>query len=101
MGLTPTRVLCIIAVMDELEQAKQRYEALLPSMTTIRRREFRADLAKFSHNCVYILNEISKEEVVCRQRRQITTKYNELVTYYTNAVDMLEKYVMFAHLSGG
>jgi hypothetical protein len=87
--------------MDELEQAKQRYQDLLPSMTAIRKREFRADLAKFSHNCVNILNEISKEEVVCRQRRQVTTKYNELVTYYVNAVDMLEKYVMFAHLSGG
>jgi hypothetical protein len=87
--------------MDELEQAKQRYQDLLPSMTAIQKREFRADLAKFSHNCVNILNEISKEEVVCRQRKHVTSRYNELITYYANAVDMLEKYVMFAHLSGG
>ncbi len=70
-------------------------------MTAIRKKAFRADLVKFSHNCVNILNEISKEEVVCRQRRHITVRYNELVAYYSNAVDLLEKYVMFAHLSGG
>lgn len=87
--------------MNEFEQAKQRYEQLLPTLTAVKTRQFRSDLSRFSHNCVNLLNEISKEEVVCRQRRQVTSKYNELVTQYIDAVDMLEKYTMFAHLSGG
>ncbi len=87
--------------MNEFEQAKQRYEDLLPSMTAIKNREYRSDLVRFSHNCVNLITLISKEEVVCRQRRQITTKYNDLVKQYIDAVEMLEKYLMFAHLSGG
>lgn len=59
-----------------------------------------ADLRRMSHRCVNLLDEISKESVVCRQRKTVTTKYTELVTKYAESVDVLEKYVMLAHLSG-
>ena len=54
-----------------------------------------------SKNCVNLLDEISKEDVVCRQRKKVTAKYNELVNKYVEAVDVIEKYTMLAHLSGG
>jgi len=87
--------------MDQFEQAKKRYEDLLPSMTAIKTKEFRKDLARFSCNCVDTLTEISKESVVCRQRRQVTEKYKNLIKSYIESVDNLEKYIMLAHLSGG
>ena len=87
--------------MDELEQAKARYERLLPAVATIRSMPFWLDLRRMSKNCVNLLDEISKEDVVCRQRKKVTVKYNELVNKYIEAVDVIEKYTMLAHLSGG
>ena len=86
--------------MDALEQAKQRYEKVLPAATAIRSATYMADLRRMSHHCVKLLDEISKESVVCRQRKTVTTKYTELVAKYAESVDVLEKYVMLAHLSG-
>lgn len=87
--------------MDQLELASDRYVQLLPAMTAIREMPYWADLRRMSKGCVKILEEISKEGVVCRQRRTITTKYTSLVNEYAQAVDSLEKYVMLAHLSIG
>jgi len=86
--------------MDDLEAAKQRYEAILPAATAIRSSNVWIDLRRMTRNCVKILDEISKESVVCRQRHTVTAKYNTLVKDYVEAVDVLEKYVMLAHLSG-
>lgn len=87
--------------MDELKQAKQQYEKVLSAATAIRSRLYWADLQRMSHHCVKLLDEISKESVVCRQRKNVTTKYTDLVAKYVESVDVLEKYVMLAHLSGG
>ena len=86
--------------MDEFEETKRRYEDLLPAMTAVTNRKYLPDLVKFSHNCVNLLNEISKESVVCRQRKQITARYMELIEQYKNSVNILEQYTMFAHLAG-
>lgn len=59
------------------------------------------DLRRMSHHCVNLLDEISKESVVCRQRHSVTAKYTTLVNKYAESVDVLEKYVILAHLSGG
>lgn len=53
-----------------------------------------------TRHCVKLLDEISKEGVVCRQRHSVTAKYTTLVNDYIESVDVLEKYVMLAHLSG-
>lgn len=87
--------------MDQFEHAADRYVQLLPAMTTIREMPYWADLRRMSKNCVNLHEEISRESVVCRQRRTITTKYTSLVEQYAQAVDSLEKYVMLAHLSIG
>ena len=87
--------------MDQLKQATDRYVQLLPAMTTIREMPYWADLRRMAKHCVNIHEEISRESVVCRQRRTITTKYTSLVNEYEQAVDSLEKYVMLAHLSIG
>jgi hypothetical protein len=87
--------------MDQFRHAADQYVQLLPAMTAIREMPYWADLRRMSKNCVKLHEEISKESVVCRQRRTVTTKYTSLVNEYAQAVDSLEKYVMLAHLSIG
>jgi hypothetical protein len=86
--------------MDDFEAAKERYTKILPAATTIRSMPYWSDLRRMAKHCVKLLDEISKESVVCRQRQSVTAKYTTLVKDYTESVDVLEKYVMLAHLSG-
>jgi hypothetical protein len=86
---------------DLLEQAKNRYEQLQPAVSAIRAMPYWLDLRRMKAHCNKLSDEISKESVVCRQRKKVTVKYNELVNKYVEAVDVIEKYTMLAHLSGG
>lgn len=86
---------------EQFEDAKQRYQNLLPTITNIKDRVARRDLIKFSKICVNNLEKISREEVRCRQLRRVTESYIELLQNYIDSVDLLEKYAILAVLSDG
>lgn len=86
---------------EQFEDAKQRYEKLLPTIGNLKDKVVRRDLVKFSRICVSNLEKISREEVRCRQLKRVTESYKKLLQDYTESVDVLEKYTVLAVLSDG
>ena len=86
---------------EQFEDAKQRYEKLLPTIGNLKDKIARRDLVKFSRICVSNLEKISREEVRCRQLKRVTESYKKLLQDYTESVDVLEKYTVLAVLSDG
>lgn len=86
---------------EQFEDAKERYQKLLPTVAVLKDRIARRDLVKFSRICVSNLEKISREEVRCRQLRRVTESYKKLLQDYIESVDLLEKYTVLAVLSDG
>jgi hypothetical protein len=85
--------------MDQhIDSIKTRLDAVYEQIFLIRNRRNQGDLFAMLHTVERILKKISQESVVCRQRKRNTPKYNDLVQQCTEALEMLEKYVIFASL---
>lgn len=84
--------------MDELLNRLDQIERKIPQ---IRNKVARRDLMKMLRNVDVVINDISKESVVCRRLHRETIKYRELVQKASNQLTNLEQHLTFAALLGG
>ena len=84
--------------MDELLTRLDQIERKIPQ---IRNKVARRDLMKMLRNVDTVLNDISKESVVCRRVRRETINYRELVQKASDQLTNLEQHLTFAALLGG
>lgn len=86
-------------IMDErINNINSRLNAAYNQIVAIRNSRNRGDLFSMLGAVERILKSISKESVICRQRKRTTLRYEDLVQQCTEALEMLEKYVVFASL---
>ena len=84
--------------MDELLTRLDQIERKIPQ---IRNKVARRDLMKMLRNIDVVINNISKESVVCRRLRRETIQYRELVQKAKDQLTNLEQHLTFAALLGG
>ena len=84
--------------MDELLTRIDQIERKIPQ---IRNKVARRDLMKMLRNIDVVINNISKESVVCRGLHRETIKYRELVQTAKDQLTNLEQHLTFAALLGG
>ena len=60
------------------------------------------DLAKMLGNITGLVNELSREEVLLRNKRKFTSPHSQqLIAKINESIEEYEKWLMFAHLSNG
>lgn len=74
------------------------FEDLLLKIATITDFMTRKDLLKLAHRAGDIRRAISVEEVNCRRLKRPTSKYNELVVEFEQALNTLSEYTTLALL---
>jgi hypothetical protein len=84
--------------MDELLNRLDQIERKIPQ---IRNKVARRDLMKLLRNVDTVINDISKESVVCRRLHRETIQYRELIQKADNQLNNLEQHLTFAALLGG
>lgn len=84
--------------MDELLDRLNQIERKIPQ---IRNKVARRDLMKMLRNVDMVINDISKESVVCRRLHRETIQYRELIQKADNQLNNLEQHLTFAALLGG
>jgi hypothetical protein len=84
--------------MDELLDRLDQIERKIPQ---IRNKVARRDLMKLLRNVDTVINDISKESVVCRRLHRETIQYRELIQKADNQLNNLEQHLTFAALLGG
>lgn len=85
--------------MDQrIDDITQRLDNAYDQIAVLLDRRNQGDLFAMLHTVERILKNISRESVVCRQRKRMTPKYEDLVQQCTESLEMLEKYVVFARL---
>lgn len=81
-----------------METEKIRVDAIRKSLDQLPSSRNKLDLKKMIATCEEIMQEISKEEVVCRQRKNLTLRYKSLNLELENAISETERYLIFARL---
>ena len=84
--------------MDELLDRLNQIERKIPQ---IKNKVARQDLMKMLRNVDMVLNEVSKESVVCRRLHRETINYRELLQKAHSQMNNLEQHLTFAALLGG
>ena len=88
--------------MDErLLRIEQRAGDARMQVVAVKSYDSRRDLAAMLHTVEAIMIKISRESVICRQKKRRTAKYEDLIQQCTESLEMLEKYIVFAKLIGG
>jgi hypothetical protein len=84
--------------MDELLDRLNQIERKIPQ---IKNKVARKDLMKMLRNVDTVINDISKESVVCRRLHRETIQYRELLQKANSQLNNLEQHLTFAALLGG
>jgi len=84
--------------MDELLNRLDQIERKIPQ---IKNKVARRDLMKLLRNVDTVINDISKESVVCRRLHRETINYQELLQKANSQLNNLEQHLTFAALLGG
>lgn len=83
---------------DRIENINTRLNTAYNQIVAVRNSRNQGDLFSMLGTVERILKNISRESVICRQRKRITPRYEDLVQQATESLEMLEKYVIFASL---
>ena len=83
---------------ETVEQMFADHDALLAKIASIHDFRIRADLIQMAISCKNVREHISKESVICRQRKYPTVKYLEYLEQFRGALDTLSEYTTLALL---
>ena len=90
----------LLAKMDAetVTQMFADHDALWTKISSIHSSQIRSDLIHMSRACESLREQISKESVICRQRKHPTIKYLEYLEQFRSALDTLSEYTTLALL---